>query len=487
MQETTLRGHYRIIQNLGRGGFSETYLAKDIDLPGNPYCVVKLLKPMFMQHPQALETAARLFEREAQVLYRLGSHNQIPRLLAHFEENQEFYLVQEYVSGTVLSKEFVSGEKWTQNQAREFLQDVLQILEFVHKENVIHRDIKPANLIRRHLDNKIVLIDFGAVKEITNMIENSQGATRIGTRGFMPNEQENGNTQFNSDIFALGMTCIQGLTRVPSETLPRSPEITWNKQGINPQFAAILEKMICNDYRQRYQSVNEVLFALNKLEQASNHKSWWQNKKAMVGLLSAVVILPIAWKLTNNYANIDTQNNSPTNLPISTGLNNSQNTATYENQSYNVKINYPENWLKNDVGDKTTGELARFSLLSSNSNTTNTSSNNDSPVELILEIQNFDKPVTLEELTNLRVNEITQFFTDAKIHESHFTKLKNAPDISAHEVIYSGKDDKTDVKRKAVWLVKNNKAYIITYSAPERNYDTYLTTADAMINSLKLH
>ncbi len=485
MQETTLRGHYRIIQNLGRGGFSETFLAKDIDLPGNPYCVVKLLKPMFIQHPQALETAARLFEREAQVLYRLGNHNQIPRLLAHFEENQEFYLVQEYISGTVLSKELTNGEKWTQNQAIEFLQDVLQILEFVHKENVIHRDIKPANLIRRHLDRKIVLIDFGAVKEITNMMENAQGVTRIGTRGFMPNEQENGNTQFNSDIFALGMTCIQGLTRVALETLPRSPEIIWNQQGINPQFAAILDKMIRNDYRQRYQSVSEVSLALNKLEQASHHQNWWQNKKVFVGLLSAVVILPIAWKLNNNAANISVKDNSPTNLPISTGLNNSPNTVTYQNQSYNIKINYPENWLKNDVGDKTTGELARFSLVP-NLNT-NTTPNNDSPVELILEIQNFDKPVTLEELTNLRVNEITQFFTDAKIHESHSAKLKNALDIPAHEVVYSGKDDKTDVKRKAVWLVKNNKAYIITYSAPERNYDTYLSAADAMIHSLKLH
>jgi eukaryotic-like serine/threonine-protein kinase len=487
MQETTLRGHYRIIQNLGRGGFSETFLAKDIDLPGNPYCVVKLLKPMFMQHPQALETAARLFEREAQVLYRLGSHNQIPRLLAHFEENQEFYLVQEYISGTVLSKEFASGQKWTQKQAIEFLQDVLQILEFVHKENVIHRDIKPANLIRHHLDNKIVLIDFGAVKEITNMMENSQGVTRIGTRGFMPNEQENGNTQFNSDIFALGMTCIQGLTNVASETLPKSPEIIWNKQGINPQFAAILDKMIRNDYRQRYQSVGEVLLALKKLEQASHHHNWWQDKKAVAVLLSTVVLLPIAWKLINHSANRSITNNTSTNLPISsTGLNNSNNVATYENQTYNIKIDYPDNWLKNDIGDKTTGELVRLSSPPSSSNP-NPNPNNDSSVELILEIQNFDKPVTLDELTSLRVNDITQFFTDAKIHESQAIKLKNLPDVSAHEVIYSGKDDKVDVKRKAVWLVKNNKAYIVTYSAPERNYNTHLTTADAIINSLKLH
>ncbi|BAZ40000.1 serine/threonine protein kinase [Calothrix sp. NIES-4101] len=474
MQETTLRGHYRIIQNLARGGFSETYLAKDIDLPGNPYCVVKLLKPMFMQHPQAWETAARLFEREAQVLYRLGNHDQIPRLLAHFEENQEFYLVQEYIAGNVLSKEFASGQKWTQKQAIAFLQDVLKILEFVHQENVIHRDIKPANLIRRHLDQKIVLIDFGAVKEITNVMENSQGVTRIGTHGFMPSEQENGNTQFNSDIFALGMTCIQGLTGVALGSLPRNPDIIWNQQDVNPQFAAILAKMVRHDYRQRFQSVGEVLLALDKLEASINQQKWWQNPKAIASaaLLSAVVLLPIAWRVVNSPKNEIIQSSRNTSRKIT-----ASSFELYENPDYNIKINYPQSWHKNDIGDKTTGELARFSL----------PTNSSSPIELILETQHFTKPVTLDELTGLRVNEITQFFTDAKIHESYATKLQNTPHTSAHVVVYSGKDDTVSVKRKAVWLVKNNQAYIITYSAPEVDYDTYLNTADTIINSWQLH
>lgn len=88
-----LAGHYKVLQILGAGGFGQTYVAEDTHRPGNPKCVVKHLKPA-SSAPQVLETARKLFQKEAETLERLGSHyNQIPRLLAYFEENQEFYNV----------------------------------------------------------------------------------------------------------------------------------------------------------------------------------------------------------------------------------------------------------------------------------------------------------------------------------------------------------------------------------------------------------
>ncbi len=99
----TLRYRYSIIKQLGSGGFGDTYLAEDKDLPGNPSCVVKHLKSKYFE-PAVLTVAKSLFNREAEVLYRLGNeHDQIPRLFAHFEENGEFYLVQEFVEGHDLS------------------------------------------------------------------------------------------------------------------------------------------------------------------------------------------------------------------------------------------------------------------------------------------------------------------------------------------------------------------------------------------------
>ena len=172
----TLSSRYSIIRHLGGGGFAQTYLAEDSQLPGNHLCVVKQLKPQATD-PETLQVARRLFDTEAQVLYKLGNHDRIPRLFAYFEENQEFYLVQEFIEGHDLSQEITPASPGTGGVMQEdkvicILQELLEILDFVHQQNVIHRDVNPRNILRRYRDNKLVLIDFGAVKEITTQITN---------------------------------------------------------------------------------------------------------------------------------------------------------------------------------------------------------------------------------------------------------------------------------------------------------------------------
>ncbi|MDF5733710.1 MAG: CHAT domain-containing protein [Rhizonema sp. PD38] len=188
-------GRYKILNILGRGGFSITFLAQDIQRPGNPMCVVKELNPM-LSDPSALKIARRLFYREAEVLQNLGNdHDQIPRLLAHFEENQEFYLIQEFIDGHDLGKELLPGKVFTENEVISLLQDVLKILEFIHQKHIIHRDIKPSNLIKRKDDNKLFLIDFGSVKELTSITtifpdsNNLSTTVSIGTIGYASPEQ----------------------------------------------------------------------------------------------------------------------------------------------------------------------------------------------------------------------------------------------------------------------------------------------------------
>ena len=135
------------------------------------------------------------------MLYRLGSHPQIPQLLAHFEENQEFYLVQELIEKPGIREELRSGQMSSNSEEKRqplsekyvinLLQGILPVLEFFHAQGVIHRDIKSANLIRRESDPKIVLIDFGAVKEIHSHTSVKNGDTytiAIGSEEYMPNE-----------------------------------------------------------------------------------------------------------------------------------------------------------------------------------------------------------------------------------------------------------------------------------------------------------
>jgi serine/threonine protein kinase len=272
LKGTILRNRYQIIKHLGSGGFADTYLSEDRDLPGNPQCVVKNLKPT-SPNPTVLPIARRLFETEAQVLYLLGQHEQIPKLFAHFEENGEFYLVQEFVDGYDLSTELTPGRKFSEQEVIKLLQDILEVLVVVHQRNIIHRDIKPQNIMRRRHDGKIVLIDFGAVKEIGSLAVNTQGQVRstitIGTPGYMPNEQANRDPRLCSDIYAVGMIGILALTGLLPQQLLQDPttgELNWrNYVQVSNELAEIVTKMVRYHFSQRYQSAYEALQAINAI------------------------------------------------------------------------------------------------------------------------------------------------------------------------------------------------------------------------------
>ncbi|HYW19949.1 MAG TPA: tetratricopeptide repeat protein [Nodularia sp. (in: cyanobacteria)] len=277
MLGNTLVGRYQIISHLGDGGFGETFVACDTHLPGLPQCVVKKLKPQATD-PLNLETARRLFDTEAQVLYKLGIHDRIPQLLAYFEENAEFYLVQEFIAGHDLSQELAPGKILTQEEVISLVQEILSILEFVHQQKVIHRDVNPRNLLRREEDGKLVLIDFGAVKQIATQIINSEGQTKstvaIGTPGYLPGEQAQGTPKFSSDIYAVGIIAIQALTGLSPNQLEidiDTNEIVWqNQASVWPEFAQFIDKMVCYDFRQRYASATVALQKLQELTQLSS-------------------------------------------------------------------------------------------------------------------------------------------------------------------------------------------------------------------------
>jgi serine/threonine protein kinase/Flp pilus assembly protein TadD len=235
--------------------------------------VIKQLKPQ-ISSDDALQMARRCFNTEAQVLYQLGIHDQIPRLLAHFEDNQEFYLAQEFVEGEPLTKEFVEGKTWSENQVVFWLQDILKVLAFVHQRQVIHRDLKPSNLIRRRHDRRIVLIDFGAVKQVsTQGVDLEQGLTNItisiGTQGYMPNEQVAGKPRFSSDIYAVGILGIQALTGIHPRHLGEDleGEISWHHLApeLHPELTKILDQMVRYDFRERFPTAIETLEALEKV------------------------------------------------------------------------------------------------------------------------------------------------------------------------------------------------------------------------------
>ncbi len=270
-----LQGRYQIIQNLGAGVFGQTYIAVDVDYPENPKCVVKLLKVSSSQ-PSYLDTLRLRFLTETETLKRLGRHHQIPQLIACFEENERFYLVQEFIEGHALTAELPInknwGDIWTESEVIEFLKDVLGILEFIHSQGVIHCDIKPENLIRRAFDGKLVLIDFGSIQPVDFAIDTELPihTVPVTSLGYIPPEQFIGQTQPNSDIYSLGMIAIQALTGLAPLQLKvdaYTNEINWYsyQTPINDYLAAILSQMIRYNYKDRFQSASEVLHILKQM------------------------------------------------------------------------------------------------------------------------------------------------------------------------------------------------------------------------------
>lgn len=270
--KTRLAGRYRVLRKLGEGSFAETFLAEDEHLPDSFRCVIKKLKTG-VEEESKLQIAKRLFDAEARILHQLGNHGQIPQLLAHFEEDGEFCLVEEYVEGSSLYQELAAGQKWSEGYVIHLVRDILDVLKFVHQKHVIHRDIKPSNIIRREKDGRIVLIDFGAVKQVTSQALDDSSTLHahtviVGTPGYMPGEQLRGSPRMSSDVYAVGMIAIYALTglnpalgQLPEDE--NTAEIVWrDRASISSEFAAILEKMVAYDFRQRYPSATEALDAI---------------------------------------------------------------------------------------------------------------------------------------------------------------------------------------------------------------------------------
>ena len=264
-----LRERYRVSGTLGKGGFGTTFLAHDEGLPGCPPCVIKQLQPT-TEAPHVMQMARDLFAREAKILGKIGNHPQLPRLLDYFEARNDFFLVQEYIHGSTLQKEVKTRGAFSEAGTKQFLSEVLPVMQYIHRNQVIHRDIKPANLIRRDADKRLVLIDFGAVKDKVNTVKASEEsghtaltAYAVGTPGYAPPEQMAMRPVYASDIYAIGVTCLYLLTaKSPKEMSydPQSGEILWQDHvQVSDHFAGVLSKMLEISVRHRYSSADAIL------------------------------------------------------------------------------------------------------------------------------------------------------------------------------------------------------------------------------------
>ena len=264
-----LGGRYIVERPIAQGGFGATFLARDRYTPAMKRCVVKLLQPVGLTSSQMV-IAKQMFEREATVLEDLGTHPQIPDLLAYFEvqsgQDEFFYLVQEFVDGFTLEQIVEQHGAIAEADVLEIMQSLLPVLTFIHDKGSIHRDIKPANIMVRKSDQTYFLLDFGAVKQVAGTAQ-GQKSTGIFTPGYGAPEQMRGDTVFPAtDLYAFAVTCLFLLSGKEPEELF---DVSYNKWQwdqfvkLSPSLNSVLLKMLETAPSDRFNSAASVSHALS--------------------------------------------------------------------------------------------------------------------------------------------------------------------------------------------------------------------------------
>lgn len=259
-----LNNRYRIVKEIGRGGFGRAYLAEDTQRY-RELCVLKEFAPQ-VKGERELNQAEDLFEREAGILYKLN-HPQIPKfealLKTRIDGRRSLFLVQEYIEGKSYWQLLQRQGRLTEKEVVKMMQQVLPVLEHIHNADLIHRDISPDNLIRRDLDEKTILIDFGCVKLAANAVSKSTGhsLTLIGKQGYSPPEQlHRGHADRSSDLYSLAVSAIALLTgKSPDQLYNHSRgRWDWHQIKVSSRLTKILTKMLSEKPRDRYQSAMQV-------------------------------------------------------------------------------------------------------------------------------------------------------------------------------------------------------------------------------------
>ena len=521
----TIQGRYYIVEQLGRGGVGVTFLAKDRQCFDSP-CVVKQLKPK-SANPKTLTIARRLFNREAEIMNRLGHCDRIPRLLAYFEHEQDFFLVQELIEGHELSKEIVAERSWSATKTIALLQEVLKVLLVVQQHGVVHRDLKPSNLMRRHQDNKIILIDFGSVKQVSTQVVDVAGIKQtiaVGTKFYMPMEQRMGHPGFYSDIYALGVIAIQALTgKHPKEfTIDDRGEIIWrdwldSQQDYQPLLLNILDKMVRYRYQERYACAEVVLSDLTQLDLHNDREAVIPQITSRSNTIKRPVFNNINNNINNNREISNTQSQLKQSiattefiksnrkqpqaktkkrpkfgiLPAIVGIlilitaiiwrlslvkspESEIQLASYENSSEGFKLNYPQAWSKQNRNDFFTSGVVFFSPLA------NDVDKFEERVSVLVE--DLTDNTSLTEYTAESIAEIKRL-SDPNISTARAIKLGDRP---GRQVIYQGEVNGSPVQRMQTWSIEGDRAYIITYTARPDSYDKYLPIVEKIIESFEI-
>src|SRR2546429_2850258 len=314
-------GRYVIKKILGEGGMGAALLATDLRLDGKSVVIKELISDN--TDPARMQEDVRNFKREVATLAHLD-HPLIPNVTDHFQEGSRYFMVQEYVEGENLEERMDRvNQPMKEREALGYASEVLDILDYLAQETppIVHRDIKPANIIIGSKDKRAHLVDFGIARadEAKNIKRKQTSA--LGTPGYAPPEQYQGNADPRSDLYALGATMHHLLTnRDPRNYAPFTypPVRTLNPQ-VSPETESLISKAVNNDSTQRYQSAMAMksdvdVILLKRFGVTGNTGSYTLGTSGPMAAAGYASTIPYA--NPNMYANQPTQVQQPPYTPV---------------------------------------------------------------------------------------------------------------------------------------------------------------------------
>ena len=251
-------GKYKILNEIGRGGMSTVYLA--INEKANKPWAVKEVRKNGISNRELVKQSLMV---EINLLKKL-KHKGLPSIVDIIDQQDNYLIVMDYIEGITL--ENIMQEEGVQPQEKvvDWAIQLCDVLQYLHtrKPAIIYRDMKPSNIMLRS-DGSVVLIDFGTAREFKE--RHVEDTTCLGTQGYAAPEQFGGmgQTDERTDIYSLGATMYRLVTgHNPSEPPYEMYPIThWNPR-LSTGLEGIIAKCTSKDPKSRYQSVQEVRYAL---------------------------------------------------------------------------------------------------------------------------------------------------------------------------------------------------------------------------------
>ena len=286
----TIGSQYQIVKYLGGNREIRSYIVESLEQANTRY----YLELQRLQNSQisSLSSITQEIMTGFNNLSIIDKGQRIPAIIEYFVDESSIYIIQEYIEGKSLAQIIEDQFILSETEVIDILLDTATALNPFHRQQIIHGNLKPSSLIKRDGGGKIALVDFSLVNEAINFLPDSN-------TGYIPPEQITGRPTYVSDIYALGMTAIHVLTGTSPHNLeknPRTGELLWHRKArISPNFAKILDKMICLDKNQRYQTLNRVVKDLNKIKHKSRFKGTYKHLLIVPVLLLGIFIGFAQW------------------------------------------------------------------------------------------------------------------------------------------------------------------------------------------------